>query len=410
MSPFVFSSSFDHSMLPEEAIDLFHRFMDDGKLGFASLPSDGNLLECSVFAADKAAALGDTMIVCGIGGSALGLRAILGALGSPAGRSIHILESPDSRLIQDVMRKCDPSKTSLTVITKSGGTPETLSVFMELYPWLNDDSRVFAVTDPEKGDLRRLALEKGWHSLPVPPSVGGRYSVLSPVGLFPAAFAGIDVERVLSGAHDVLADFLADGGNSLAARVSSAYLHCFHSRPVHVFMPYTDLLFDTALWFAQLWAESLGKARDLQGVPACTGQTPLACRGPADQHSLVQLFMEGPLDKVITIVGEEPVPASPVIPGTFAAYPSMSYIEGRSPDELRAAEEEATAGALAERGLPVCRLKIPRVSPETMGGLFMLYQLATVLTGFALFVNPLDQPGVERGKVLTFRAMGREGY
>lgn len=410
MCPFRFHASFDHPVLPEETPELFRRFQEGGKLGFTSLPASKSLLDASVSAAEEASALGDTMVVCGIGGSSLGLRALLGALGAPSGRTLHVLESPDSRLINRVKEECDPSRTVLTVVTKSGGTPETLSVFMELYRWIGGDHRIFTVTDPDSGDLRRLTARKGWNSLPVPPAVGGRFSVLSPVGIFPAAFAGIDLKGLMKGAEGVLNDYLRLGPVSLAGRVSAAYSHLFRSWPVHVFMPYTDLLFESALWFSQLWAESLGKALDLQGVPTCTGQTPLACRGPADQHSLVQLFMEGPMDKMITVVGEEPPNPSPVRPGPFSDYPSMAYLEGRSPDELRAAEEEATVNALRERGLPVCRLRIPRVAPETMGGFFMLFQLATVLTGLAHNINPLDQPGVERGKILTYRAMGREGY
>jgi glucose-6-phosphate isomerase len=405
-----FSSSFDHPLIPRDAVELFHEFGKQGRLGFMELPGNHDLLDASVEMASRAASMGNTMLVCGIGGSSLGLRALLSALGNPSGRSVHVLESPDTRLLKRVTDTCDPRDTTLAVITKSGGTSETLSLFMKLHPWMGSDSRVFAVTDPGRGDLRRLATDRGFHTLPVPPAVGGRYSVLSPVGLFPAAYAGIDVKAVLRGACEVGDDFLENGQNSLAGQVAAACFNHFHTHPVHVFMPYTDLLYDTALWFAQLWAESLGKARNLDGTPTCTGQTPLACRGPSDQHSLVQLFMEGPMDKVFTIVGETPPDKGSVVPGPYSEYPSMSFLEGRSPDELRSAEEEATASALTERGLPVCRLSIPGVSAEVMGAVFMLYQIATVLTGLALDVDPLDQPGVERGKILTFRAMGRAGF
>jgi glucose-6-phosphate isomerase len=410
MRDMLFRASFDHPLLPAETVGKFMAMKKGGKLGFTLLPADETLLEASLEEARRARATGENLVVCGIGGSSLGLRALLSALGNPSGGRVRVLESPDSRIIDGMRTSWNPRETTLAVITKSGGTAETLSVFMELYPWLGSDSRVVAVTDPERGDLRRLSGDRGWRTLPVPPSVGGRYSVLSPVGVFPAAFAGIDVRGVLRGAGEVLEDFIESGTGSLAARVAAASLHCFHTHPVHVFMPYTDLLYDTALWFAQLWAESLGKAGTLGGEPTCTGQTPLACKGPGDQHSLVQLFMEGPMDKFVTIVGETPPEPSRARPGPFAGYPSMAYLEGRNPDELRAAEEEATAAALVERGLPVCRLTVPPVSPGTMGRILMLYQIATVLTGLALDVNPLDQPGVERGKILTYRAMGREGF
>ena len=214
----------------------------------------------------------------------------------------------------------------------------------------------------------------------------------------------------MSGASAVRSDFLQKGSDSLAASVAGAFLSRFSTHPVHVFMPYTDLLYQTALWFSQLWAESLGKARDLNGKTVNKGQTPLACRGPGDQHSLVQLFMEGPLDKTVTIVSEGFNSSTKPSHGEFSHIPSMSYLQGRSPDELRWAEARATAEALTERGIPVSGIKIPEVNGEYLGQLFMALEIATVLCGLALNVDPLDQPGVERGKVLTYKAMGREGY
>ncbi len=244
----------------------------------------------------------------------------------------------------------------------------------------------------------------------MPPNVGGRFSVLSPVGMFPAAFAGVDTGSILRGAGSVEADFNRHGQSSLAGGIAGAYLSMFSSHPVHVFMPYNDRLHQTALWFAQLWAESLGKAVNLRGETVNIGQTPLACRGPADQHSLVQLFMEGPADKTVTILTEGPMPRGKPLPGEFSHIPSMAYLQGRSPDELRLAEASATAEALTERGVPVSTITVPRVSGGVLGQLFMALETATVLAGLALGINPLDQPGVERGKVLTYRAMGREGH
>ena len=175
-------------------------------------------------------------------------------------------------------------------------------------------------------------------------------------------------------------------------------------------MPYSDFLYDTALWFAQLWAESLGKAEDLSGKKVNTGQTPLACRGPADQHSLVQLFMEGPADKTVTIITEGSSVSLKSHPGEFSQISTMSYLEGRNPDELRRAEAEATATALSERGLPISRIDIPEINADYLGQIFMSLEIATVLTGLALGVDPLNQPGVETGKILIYKAMGREGY
>ena len=351
----------------------------------------------------------DTLFVAGIGGSSLGLQAMLSAFPMCRGR-VCLLDSPDARLISRAVEERNSGKSALCVITKSGGTAETLSIFMELRRLMGNQVPVIAVTDPEKGDLRKLVVEKSWDSLPVPSNVGGRFSVLSPVGIFPGAFAGIDTEAIMTGASAVRSDFLHRGTDSLAARVAGAFLSRFSSHPVHVFMPYTDLLYQTALWFSQLWAESLGKAIDLDGNKVQIGQTPIACRGPGDQHSLVQLFMEGPLDKTVTFVSEEFGPTGKPSPGEFSHVPSMTYLQGRSPDELRASEARATAEALTERGVPVSEITIPVVNGNSLGQLFMALEIATVLCGLSLNVDPLNQPGVERGKVLTYKAMGREGY
>ncbi|MEN8209776.1 MAG: glucose-6-phosphate isomerase, partial [Candidatus Fermentibacteria bacterium] len=308
----------------------------------------------------------------------------------------------------------DPDRTSITVITKSGSTAETLSIFLSLYGWItesvNGEKGITVITDPEKGDLRQLATERNWSSLPVPPSVGGRFSVLSPVGLFPAAFAGIDVKALLKGAMTVTADFRYRGAESLAASIAAGYLNTVSRYPVHAMFPYNDKLFDTALWFSQLWAESLGKKTDLSGRSTVTGQTPLACRGPADQHSLLQLFMEGPRDKTVTILTTQPDRDAAGIPVGFENYPSMAYLEGITPDELRIAEATATGKALEENGIPVSYLKMQKLDERTLGELIMSFEIATVLTGLALDINPLDQPGVERGKVLTYAALNRPGY
>jgi glucose-6-phosphate isomerase len=284
---------------------------------------------------------------------------------------------------------------------------------LSFYEWLPGslrDKRIVAVTDPAAGDLRRLATDRGWPSLPIHPAVGGRYSALSPVGLLPAALAGLDTSGLLSGAASAVRDLDDAGPGSMSARMAACWLAHFETHPVHVFFVYSDRLFDTASWFSQLWAESLGKRRSTgDGTFEGIGQTPLACRGPADQHSLVQLFMEGPADKFFTFLDiREP---SGRLGGGFDGYPSIQWLEGRTLDELRSAEASATASAVAERGAPVCR--ITAGSPPDaffMGNLLTNIEIATVLTGLSLGIDPLDQPGVERGKHLTFKQMGRPGW
>lgn len=407
---FDFKTDYNWDPVGSEAFDLFDLWRKHGRLGFLDLPVNGKLHGDTMKLSDKYRNNISTLFVAGIGGSSLGLRAILSALDQCGGSRVVVVDSPDSKVIERAVAGVDPGDSAISVITKSGGTAETLSIFMELRRLLGTETPVIAVTDPGRGELRNLAGSRGWDSLPVPTNVGGRFSVLSPVGLFPAAFAGIDTEGLLSGAESVVKDFDKRGSSSLAGRITGAFLSRFRSHPVHVFMPYSDFLSDTALWFAQLWAESLGKAEDLSGNKINIGQTPLACHGPADQHSLVQLFMEGPADKTVTILTEGTPAVSKPVPGEFSHVSTMSYLEGRNPDELRMAEAEATATALSERGLPVSRISIPGITAEYMGQIFMSLEIATALAGLALGVDPLDQPGVETGKILTYKAMGREGF
>ncbi len=371
----VFRTSYDFAPLPDRIIDVFNGWEEEGDLGFMGLPGDQELLTETLRLADTVREYADRMIVCGIGGSSLGLRALLGAFSKTMDEKekVIMVDSPDWGLIAEIIRCMNPDRTSVTVITKSGGTVETISIFLSLYRWIigsaNGDKGITVITDPEKGDLRRLVRDRKWSSLPVPSSVGGRFSVLSPVGLFPAAFAEIDVKALLQGASAVTADFREKGTASLAAEIAAGFVSNFYTCPVHSFFPYNDRLFDTALWFSQLWAESLGKKTDLSGRSAVTGQTPIACRGPADQHSLVQLFMEGPADKTVTIVTTPPDPKAPQIPGGFEEYPSLACLSGLTPDELIAAEASATGKAFEENGIPVSYLEMKKLDERAMGEL-----------------------------------------
>ncbi len=406
---FEFTAEYNCETLPVQAIDLFHNWRNQGRLGFFNLPVQREVQKETLDTARRYSERFDNLFVAGIGGSSLGLRAILSAEYLENGK-VSLIDSPDADLIKRAVESRKNSSSAICIVTKSGGTSETLSIFMELRKLLGTSVPVIAITDPVKGELRKLAENRGWDTLPVPENVGGRFSVLSPVGMFPAWFAGASSGDILEGAALVRKDFLDRGLESLAADMAGAFLSRFKSHPIHVFMPYSDRLFQTSQWFAQLWAESLGKALDLSGKTVNTGQTPIACRGPADQHSLVQLFMEGPSDKTVTILSEKCRAGKASSNGEFSGIPTMGYLQGRSPNELRASEADATAEALSERGLPVSRIRIPKVSGFELGQLFMALEIATVLCGLALNINPLNQPGVERGKVLTYRAMGREGY
>jgi glucose-6-phosphate isomerase len=265
------------------------------------------------------------------------------------------------------------------------------------------------VTDPQVGALRRIARAEGITTLDIPPNVGGRFSVLSPVGLLPAALIGIDIRALLAGAADVTrrAESTEPGSNPAAAFAVLQWLaDTKHGRHVQVLMPYSDPLRDIALWFVQLWAESLGKIRP-DGSHA--GPTPLPALGATDQHSQVQLFMEGPLDKTVTFISVNGRTGDGPIPSRHADIPELAYIGGHTLGELLDVEHRATAGALAARGRFNATITLDAVDAWHVGALMQTFALATAYAGELYGVNAFDQPGVELGKNFAYGMLGKPG-
>jgi glucose-6-phosphate isomerase len=271
---------------------------------------------------------------------------------------------------------------------------------------------IVATTDPTQGDLRALAHREGYQTFDIPLTVGGRYSVLSPVGLLPAAVSGIDVHELLAGAAD--ADGYCGGedlwGNPAALNAALLYLLYERGKTVTVMMPYSQRLRDVADWFRQLWAESLGKGRNVDGATERVGMTPVKALGVTDQHSQVQLYMDGPSDKVFNFIGVERFDATVEIPSTGLGLSSLDYLGGQTLNELINAERLATTLALTERHRPNCTFLVPEVNPFTVGQLLYLLEVETALIGDLLGIDPFDQPGVEAAKVATYALMGRSGY
>ena len=307
----------------------------------------------------------------------------------------------------------------VNVISKSGGTAETMAQYLVVRAWLERALGQAAMrhlvftTDPARGALREIAIQDGIPALEVPSEVGGRFSVLSPVGLLPAALVGIDVQGLLAGARAALRRAQAGELRQNPAALYAALQWAADTRlgaRIHVMMPYTDRLREFAEWYRQLWAESLGKAVSRAGAVVNAGPTPVGAVGPTDQHSQVQLFMEGPFDKTITFVTVA-APAEDVeIPAGERLPDDLAYLPGHTLGELLQAEYRATAAALARMGRMSVTIELPALNAETMGELIMFYQLATGYAGAWYGVNPFDQPGVELGKRLTYAAMGRPGY
>jgi glucose-6-phosphate isomerase len=402
-----------------------------GEYGFYDLGSQaGTVSEIRRFAEGVGQAF-DHVLVLGIGGSALGTRALIQALRPPAWNELDdesreyfprltVLENVDPSTVAAALRRIDPRRALVNVVSKSGGTAETLAQYLIARDWLEAavgpeaaPRHLVFTTDPASGALRRIAETEGIAALEVPPAVGGRFSVLSPVGLLPAALVGIDIDALLRGARRALH---AAGNSRLLENppaLYSALLWAADSRAgsrIHVLMPYCDRLRETAEWYRQLWAESLGKRLNRRGEEVFLGPTPLGAVGATDQHSQVQLFMEGPYDKVVTFVEVEDHGEDLTIPGRNGLPDELAYLAGKTLGGLLAAECNATAAALARNGRMHARIRLPALTPDVMGELLMFFQLATGYAGIWYGVNPFDQPGVELGKRLTFGAMGRKGY
>jgi glucose-6-phosphate isomerase len=370
-------------------------------------------------------------VVLGIGGSALGTRALHQALRPPQhnkfpmARRNHklglwVADNIDPDYFFGLMDGLDLRRTGFNVISKSGNTAETLAQFLWVYQFLKGRlgeakarERLVVTTDPDRGPLRSLIERERLSSLAVPPNVGGRFSVLSAVGLLPAVLTGIDVEELLAGARAMdqrLKD--SDIENNPAYRLAALFylFATAKKRPILVFMPYASSLAGMAEWFCQLWAESLGKQRDLQGNTVHAGSTPVKALGTTDQHSQLQLYMEGPADKLITFLSVGKFKSNLEIPDAFPNEAAFSYLGGHSMQDLLRVEQQATAFNLMKAGRPNLTLHLPEINPFTIGQLIYLLEMVTVAAASLFEVNAFDQPGVEGGKQTTYGLMGRPGF
>ncbi|MBI5574800.1 MAG: glucose-6-phosphate isomerase [Deltaproteobacteria bacterium] len=356
------------------------------------------------------------MLVLGIGGSALGTKAVLEGIGGEErrkGLSVTVADNVDPDSFFPILRSLPMKRTVVVAISKSGGTAETnaqLSLAIDALKKANGGSwkeRLILVTDPEKGIFRRMAAEEGIKAYPVPPNVGGRFSVLSPVGLLPIAAAGVSVERLLDGARFMEETFRGRSPEDNPVLFASAvYAHYMISdlKPVHVWMTYGKGLERVAEWWQQLWGESLGKTRkDGKAV----GQTPARAVGVTDQHSQVQLYQDGPADKIYTFVRWREGKEKGIVPRAGFA-PDMSMLGGRPLRDLFDAEFDGTVGALWSAGRPIVRIDIGARDEAHIGAYLHFWEWVTAVVGECAGIDPFDQPGVEEGKKITRALMGEK--
>jgi len=400
---------------------------EEGELPFFDLPyqDTGNIKKLASEVRENF----DNFLLIGIGGSALGPIAIQQALHPPFYNfleerkekglpAMYFLDNIDPDETYYTLKMLDLQKTAIAVITKSGSTAETMATFLILKDALKkaggiDPSQIIAITDPATGILRKIALREGYHILEIPPGVGGRFSVLTPVGLFSAAVSGIDIDEMLAGAATMDKRCSNPDVWQNPAYMKALLEYMFHirqGRNITIMMAYSEALGSLVEWFAQLWAESLGKKYSLDGNVVYNGQTPVKAIGATDQHSQLQLYMEGPHDKTITFLRIENFHTRIPIPSDYEDLEGVHYLGGHTLNELIHAEQRATEIALAKAGRPNCRIDIPELTPYTLGQLFYMFEVQTAFAGGLYKVNAFDQPGVEESKRLTFGMMGRHGF
>lgn len=371
----------------------------------------------------------DNILVLGIGGSALGGLAVTEALLKPYWNlltpeqrndlpRIFFLDNIDPDTITGLLKVLDLKKTLVNVITKSGSTAETMSQFMVvkniLEQELGDKYRynIVSTTDKKTGILRQISEQEGYKTFVVPDDVGGRFSVFSAVGLLPFALVGIDIDEIINGIKDMdLALKNTDIRENIAAQ--NALIHYLmdikKGKNLSVMMPYSSRLKYVSDWYVQLWAESLGKNKDKDGNDVHIGPTPIKALGATDQHSQIQLYNEGPNDKLINFIRVDQFDNTLEIPNIFE-YTGIGYLGGKTVNQLINAEADSTRVALADYGRPTVTITLDKVDGYNIAQLLYMFEVQTAIAGELYNINTFNQPGVEQAKNYTYALMGRVGY
>lgn len=371
----------------------------------------------------------ENVIILGLGGSALGGKALCEALLPPYWNflskeergnfpKIFFLDNIDPDQMNALLGMLDLKKTLVNVITKSGSTAEVMAQFMifkdRMEKILAEDYRknIIATTDKDIGILKQLSNQEGYKTFFIPDDVAGRFSVFSAVGLLPLAVTGIDIEEVTQGVRDM--DFKlrnSDIYSNIAAQ--NALIHYLMNikkgKNISVMMPYSERLKFVADWYCQLWAESLGKENDKNGNKVNIGQTPVKAIGVTDQHSQLQLYNEGPNNKIINFLRVKEHGTNLEIPNIFE-YTGISYLGGKTINKLLDAEAESTMASLIDYNRPNVTITIPKITPYYIGQLLYLFEFQTAVSGALYNINPFNQPGVEQATNYTYALMDRTGY
>ncbi len=399
-----------------------------GMQGWMNIISPKDEVVASLLAAAKEARQKfDYFVVLGIGGSALGPLAAFQALchfrhnelpkAKRRAPKFYVEENIDPERMASLFDVIDINKTMFNVISKSGSTSETMSQYLIIIDILKRElgekakEHIIVTTSKTSGSLIKIAEKEGFKAFYIPDGVGGRFSQLSPVGLLPAAVLRIDIKGLLAGA--IYMDKKckkANERNPALVNAALSYLSIKNGKNISVVMPYADSLRLMGDWYCQLWGESLGKAHNNKGEVVNVGQTPVGALGVTDQHSQVQLYAEGPYDKVITFIEVENYRKEVVISAGLQDVPSVNFLCGHTLNELIKAELHATEYALTKSGKLNRKIILPMVNAHTLGQLLMFFMLETAYMGALLNIDAFNQPGVEEGKNAAYALLGRPGY
>ena len=414
------NANLTHSTFKEDVLlgmlEKFKGTINDEKYGFFHLTDNKEQL---VKAKEVYSQFSDRkyFVQVGIGGSALGPQMLLDALKKDNGKEFIFLDNTDADYISDELKKINPKESVFYIVSKSGGTAETLACFSILRKLLLDSGVVeedfnkyfIFSTDPVKSDLRELANDHGYKALDIPSNIGGRFSVLTSVGLLPALFAGIDIDALFEGANNIKENLLStDTANNqlLQTAANLAYLLNEEKVPVNqtVIMPYSSKLKTMGNWFVQLWGESLGKFSE--ETKQNTGLTPIPAYGATDQHAQMQLFMEGPNDKTMFIVEVKNKETNFKLDNNIGKD-SATKLNGFTMNQLIEAQLHGTLAALKDRDRNVFHMSIDRNDEAHLGAIILFFESLTAMMGHYLLVDPFNQPGVELGKVFAFKYLSK---
>ena len=421
----------EHKKLAKKAHDFVaqNRGKDELFMGWTELPYNQNEIVADILqTAKEVRKKFEYFVVLGIGGSALGPTMAFNALchlhyndlpkSKRKGPKFFVEDNVDPVRMKELLDVIDVTKTCFNVISKSGATSETMTQYLIIADLLKAAGKdvkdhVIFTTDAKKGNLVKISKELGGvKSYVLPDGVGGRFSELSPVGLLPAAVLGIDIKLLLKGAAymDKLCKSADLKKNPALLCATVQYIAMESGKNIGVMMPYSDNLRYVSDWYAQLWAESLGKNETLSGKPCNVGQTPVKALGVTDQHSQVQLYTEGPYDKIVTFLSVGSYKVKSPIPHGCENIPDVGFLGGHTMEELIQAENKATAYALTKAGRLNYTINLPEVNEFTLGQLLFLFELQTAYAGAMYDIDTFNQPGVEAGKKATFALLGKPGY